>query len=186
MASDSLLNVPASTSSWQRRSYSCGRPVAPVDLVRFGPHRHLLDPGQQALVLGGGGGGGVHRSRLLCRGGDRRAPGRGVAPQITPPERKNARPGRSTEPIAPPRRRLAGWTSMPPRGPFPLAVARAGASPPPNWSTPPGRVHAAWTTAPHGAVSPRRPGRPRRRPPRRRRRRWGSALGTCAARAPAA
>ena len=46
-----------------------GRAVAPVDLVRRGQRGDLLDPGQQALVLGGGGSGGVHgmQTAPMCR-----------------------------------------------------------------------------------------------------------------------
>ena len=57
---------PASTSSRTEPVVLLGRTVAPVDLVRFGQGRHLLDPRQQTLVLGRGGKGRAHRcGRLL-------------------------------------------------------------------------------------------------------------------------
>ena len=46
---------PASTSSRHRRSYSSAEPSHQWICVGFGQRGHLLDPRQQALVLGGGG-----------------------------------------------------------------------------------------------------------------------------------
>ena len=55
MASFRRSKVPASTRRCASRSYLC-RSVAPVDRVRLGQLRHLLNPAQKLLVRGQGGG----------------------------------------------------------------------------------------------------------------------------------
>ena len=54
MASESRSNVPASTSIWQRRSYSSADPSHQCDVVGLRQRGDLLDPGQQLLVASSG------------------------------------------------------------------------------------------------------------------------------------